>query len=151
MSTNSRIGILNKDGTVRSIYCHWDGHVDSAGETLFQSYRTAERVNELIDLGSLSVLGHSVGVKHDFNQSGLMNVCTAYGRDRGEKDQEAVDHTDIKDFLKYSEEFNYLFEDGTWRVTASSFRDDEFHELTEEFVKTGHKKARGDYDEDDEY
>lgn len=25
MSTRSNIGVLNNDGTVTAIYCHWDG------------------------------------------------------------------------------------------------------------------------------
>ena len=31
MSTRSRIGMINLDGSVSSIYCHFDGYADGSG------------------------------------------------------------------------------------------------------------------------
>ena len=28
MSTRSRIGVMMDDGTVKQVYCHWDGYVE---------------------------------------------------------------------------------------------------------------------------
>ena len=38
MSTNSTINIQNEDGTVDSIYCHWDGYLEFNGKLLQQHY-----------------------------------------------------------------------------------------------------------------
>jgi len=56
MSTNSRIGMLKEDGSVVSIYCHWDGYLEHVGDTLRQYYNYRYKVEELIALGALSSL-----------------------------------------------------------------------------------------------
>ena len=38
MATRNRIAIENQDGTVISIYCHWDGHIETNGKILFENY-----------------------------------------------------------------------------------------------------------------
>jgi hypothetical protein len=56
MATRSRIAIENQDGSVTSVYCHWDGHINSNGVILNENYTTKDKVEELIALGSLSSL-----------------------------------------------------------------------------------------------
>ncbi len=34
MATRSRIAIENQDGSVTSVYCHWDGHIETNGVEL---------------------------------------------------------------------------------------------------------------------
>lgn len=114
MSTNSRIGIVREGGTIRSIYCHFDGYPNHHEVILKSYYNTKEDVEELLDLGNLSVLGSSIGVKHSFNDFSKKDCCTAFGRDRGDKDAEALIHGNIDEFLEEGEEYNYLFQDNTW-------------------------------------
>jgi hypothetical protein len=71
MSTRSRIAIENQDGTVDSIYCHFDGYVDGVGKTLFNHY-DQEKLEKLLELGDISTLGEST------------EDTVAYCRDRGE-------------------------------------------------------------------
>jgi hypothetical protein len=71
MATRSRIAIENQDGTVDSIYCHFDGYVDSVGKTLFEHY-DQEKLERLLELGDISSLGEST------------IDTVAYCRDRGE-------------------------------------------------------------------
>jgi len=136
MSTRSRIGMVQDDGKVISIYCHWDGYPSNNGAILLKSYKDKEKVARLISLGDISSLEAEIEpkaetapgrysdtkdkmVKHTFDtpQAG---VVIAYGRDRGEDPEtikpridESVDAYEKSDL----EEWGYLFKDGQWFVT----------------------------------
>jgi hypothetical protein len=88
MSTRARIAIENQDETVDSIYCHFDGYIDSVGKTLFNHY-DQEKLEKLLELGDISSLGEST------------IDTVAYCRDRGE-DLKSQSFNDMED----------LFEDG---------------------------------------
>jgi hypothetical protein len=128
MATRSRIGIVNDNGTVTSIYCHWDGYPDHNGAILVEHYNTESKIRELMDLGCLSILGEVIGEKCDFNSfnSQHSNQCLAYGRDRGETNIDAVTHSNIAKFLSYGEAYNYLWHNNHW--TCTDFNGEE-HDL----------------------
>ena len=54
MSTNARIGLGLADGSVISVYHHWDGYPEWLGRILKQEYNTKEKIVELIDGGNMS-------------------------------------------------------------------------------------------------
>ena len=54
MATRSTIGVLNTDGSVTAVYCHWDGYPEHNGKILIENYTTEEKVRELISFGSIS-------------------------------------------------------------------------------------------------
>ena len=128
MGTRSRIGVMH--GTVcKSIYCHWDGYLEHNGQILQEHYNSA-RANNLVALGDLSSLKPEIGEKHAFSQFDLRaeevagykllteNMCTFYGRDRGETGTEfKVGHT-FEDFLEQCDncgaEYYYVMENGHW-------------------------------------
>lgn len=116
MSTNSTIAIKRIDGTTTSIYCHYDGYFEGVGATLQLAYNTAEKVEELLKLRDLSVLGYFTepqhGEKHDFEHP-TQNVCVAYHRDRGEEFRQSSGRC----------EFNYVFDeaDAVWYVEYEQF------------------------------
>ena len=126
MATRSTIGIIdNRTGVVTSIYCHWDGYPEHNCEILVKHYTDPDKIQALMDLGSLSSLGEEIGVKHGFShlstdlaeaqyleQYGKM--CVAYGRDRGETQVGSMTHNDIHAWLEHSEEFNYLWDGVRW-------------------------------------
>lgn len=132
MGTRSTIAILREDGSVSKIYCHWDGYLEHNGQKLLTHYNTAEKVEELIALGDLSSLGNTIGYKHpfspDYNKPGDVDkwnlmyreMCTAYGRDRGEKGTEARGWTSLQAYEDEAqfEEYNYVFMHGEWAVMA---------------------------------
>jgi hypothetical protein len=60
MSTRSRIGIENQDGTTTSIYCHFDGYISGVGKLLKEYYTTQAKVKALIKLGDISSLENVV-------------------------------------------------------------------------------------------
>jgi hypothetical protein len=82
--------------TVRAVYCHWDGYLEHNGAILHKHYAASPKVNNLIALGDLSSLRAEIGEKHAFSQfevakdeveafkAATENMCTFYGRDRGE-------------------------------------------------------------------
>lgn len=141
MATRSRIGIVNEDGTVSSIYCHWDGYPDHNGKLLTTHYTDREKVKALIELGSISSLGEHVeppsvvdesdtdgkkgermlkrfGVigKHSFDNP-LPGVTVAYHRDRGEDYHPPRINGSLDEYFEDdNEEYGYLFVDGEWLV-----------------------------------
>ena len=109
MATRSRIAIENQDGTITSIYCHWDGGIGTNGERLSQNYTTKELVNELIALGDISSLGETT------------EDTVAYARDQGEElEQTTIDNTPtlFEDGFENGVEYVYCFiRDGFWLVS----------------------------------
>lgn len=89
MGTRSRIGILNEDASIISIYCHWDGYPAHHGPILLQHYDSEDKTRALMALGDLSSLGGELGEKHKFEDRRQRNWCTAYLRDRNDKGCEA--------------------------------------------------------------
>ena len=96
-STRSRVGILNSDGTIKSVYVHNDGYLSGVGKTLKQNYTNDEKIKQLIALGNLSFIGKEIGEKHDFDSEDYESTL-AYGRDGGEKNQFANISNTIKEF-----------------------------------------------------
>ena len=127
MSTRCRIGIVEEDGTVKSIYCHHDGYVKGVGETLRKHYTDPEKIEKLINLGDISILGEEYdsewgkyywdkvdnGKTFTPKDYEMMDKMTVTYRDRGE---EGIDYRVDKDVEEYTkkagdcgEEFVYLF------------------------------------------
>jgi hypothetical protein len=118
MATRSRIGIENENGTVTSIYCHWDGYPENNGAILHKHYTNREKVQKLIDLGSISSLAPEIDAPegHTF-ETPVGGVVVAYHRDRGESLQHAS-HRNIQCFFNSDiEAYGYVFnQKGEWLV-----------------------------------
>ena len=121
MATRSNIGIVNDDGSVTGIYCHWDGYPENNGKLLLKHYNNSGIVNELMDLGDLSSLNKNLYCddnNHSFNNP-VDGVCVAFGRDRGEKNADSKSFTNISEFEKYANrttaDYQYLFNNGKWQ------------------------------------
>jgi hypothetical protein len=120
MATRSRIGIENEDGTVSSIYCHWDGYPSNNGKILSTHYTDRDKVNELIALGSISSLKQNVAPDSDHSfEKPQDDVTVAYHRDRGEDLDAGRIDASLEEFeKKYNEEYGYvLTKDNVWLVT----------------------------------
>jgi hypothetical protein len=112
MATRSTICIQDTDGTVTGVYCHNDGYLDHNGRILLNHYTDEESVRALIGLGNLSVLGSTP------------DNSFAYGRDRGESDQEAQTEISWESFIEeWGQQYNYIFIPGWgWEVEGESVR-----------------------------
>jgi hypothetical protein len=112
MSTRSRIGIENSDGTVTSVYCHFDGYYTGVGRTLHEHYKDRKKVKALIDLGDLSYVSEEVapapGQSHSFG-NGAEGVSMAYHRDRGDDFNQRKSKNREEFFKVDIEDYAYLF------------------------------------------
>ena len=119
MATRGNIAIVNEDGSITSIYVHWDSYPEYVGKMLLNHYTTSDIVNELLDLGNLSQLCENINFVgyHTFAEP-QKGVCVAYGRERGEKDQEAIVFEDLGEFEDSASnswaDYQYLFDNGKW-------------------------------------
>ena len=114
MATRSLIAKQNQDGTITSIYCHYDGYPSHNGVILQEHYNTPFKVDQLLALGDLSILGEELGMKQDFNNR-INGYCLAYGRDRGEKHVEAKTYTHDKFFsTDHGVDYLYLYNNNEW-------------------------------------
>ncbi len=121
MSTRSRIGILNEDATVTSIYCHHDGYPSGVGFILINCYTDEDEIYELMSLGDLSSLDEDI------------DSCDAYGRDRGEDDVEAKAFESVDDYQNQNDSsYTYLFQEGGWYVSSNG---DDFEFLTKDIIE----------------
>lgn len=116
MATSSMIAFDNTDA-VYSIICHLDGYPSYSGKILVEHYTDIEKVEELMDLGNLSVLGPEIGQKQDFdNYTSESDWCLAYGRDRGEEGQEAKTYSSVKEMCEDAMEYVYVFDGLKWSM-----------------------------------
>ena len=110
MATRSRIAIENQDGTVKSIYCHFDGYLKGVGKTLFNHY-DSEKLEKLIELGDISSLDEST------------EDTVAYHRDRNE-DLNFTTFPNVEDLFDYGFEsgIEYVYcltKDGIWLMNKT--------------------------------
>jgi len=124
MSTNSTIAVLNSNGTVSQIYCHWDGYVSHNGDLLLNFYNNQELAEKLVSLGNLSSLCENIEPftepsfgEHSFEHP-QPEVNVYYDRDRGEDNQEPEIFSSLELFeLSFSrQEYNYLWNGSEWLV-----------------------------------
>lgn len=89
-------------------------------------YTDAEKIDALMALGDISVLGSDIGEKHKFRH-GPDDWCDAYGRDRGEEEVSACAYSaaefvgEVASFYYYV----YLFSlaDKAWLCRSNRFGD----------------------------
>lgn len=121
MSTRSRIAMVYEDGTVKSIYCHFDGYPSGVGKTLNKYYTDPEKVKALMELGDISALGITTEHKpEDWKNWYTENERCVIYRDDGEENTDALEFASLKDYIAWlkggnlDQEFFYLFDSGKW-------------------------------------
>jgi hypothetical protein len=98
MATRSRIGIQNPDGSVNSIYCHFDGYPSHNGVILQDHYSDRDKLQQLIELGDISSLGDD------------LLTTRAYHRDRNEDYSPPTKNESLELFKKSDfEEYGYVY------------------------------------------
>ena len=102
MATRGRIGIELSDGSILSIYHHWDSYESWLGRILRTHYNTRQQVAELIDGGDMSSCWND-------------DKKPEYYSARGENCPPRLD-ADLCEYLlpDNSEEYAYLFRNGEW-------------------------------------
>jgi hypothetical protein len=141
MGTRSRIGVMHGD-VCKSVYCHWDGYLEHNGVILQEHYNSA-KANHLVSLGDLSSLQSQIGEVHAFSYHDLPtdevetfkatteNMCTFYGRDRGEENTEFKSDLTFELFFERAEscgaEWYYIMRDGVWYVGNTHENDAKYY------------------------
>jgi len=113
MATRSRIGLELKNGSVLSVYHHWDGYPEWLGRILNTHYNTKEKVAELIDGGDMSSCWNdTVWGK---NRTDGQKYGPEYYSARGEDCPPRLDGKLGEYLLKgIGEEYHYIFRNGEW-------------------------------------
>ena len=112
MSTRGRIGIELKNGSILSVYHHWDSYPEWLGRILRTHYNTRQKVAELIDGGDMS----SCWTEDRWNsETKAQEYGPQYYSQRGEDCPPRLD----KDLCEYllpenNEEYAYVFRNGEW-------------------------------------
>jgi len=116
MATRSRIGIELKNGSVLSVYHHWDGYPEWLGRILNTHYNSRSLAAELIDGGDMSScwtedrfsIDPTTGYK-------VQEYGPQYYSQRGEDCPPRLD-ADLAEYLlpANGEEYHYVFRNGEW-------------------------------------
>ena len=106
MATRGRVGLELADGSVLSIYSHWDNFPEHNGRILRTHYNTREKVSSLIDGGDVSCLW----TDKDWNGK-EWNDCKYKALTYAERGEECPPRLDANkyDYLADGEEYAYLF------------------------------------------
>jgi hypothetical protein len=91
MATRSNIGAIQEDGTIKAIYCHWDGYPEHVGATLAEHYDSPAKVAELLNLGDISSLGEDVSTVESYASRGETGTGARTYKDQEDWKQSAED------------------------------------------------------------
>ena len=118
MATRSTIAVEHNDGTISSVYSHWNGYPSWNGKVLIDNYNSLAIAEKLVALGSISSLAERLEPTHEevhtFDNP-VKGVTVFYHRDRGE--ELSVYHfADMEAYRRDNddEDYNYLFTNGNW-------------------------------------
>ena len=132
MSTNSRIGLRLEDGSILSVYHHWDGYPEWLGVVLNEHYNTRESIAELIDGGDMSSCYSDNEYDYEKQEFVKRDPRPEYYADRGEKIEDVCPklYKNDKEYFvatnKCCGEFAYIFElNNTWRCISIDFWNEE--------------------------
>ena len=109
MATRGRVGLELADGSILSIYNHFDSYPEFLGVKLVENFNTREKVEALVDLGDISALWTNLG----WNNETLPETGPLPYSSRGEDSPPRLD-ANFGKYLADGEEYAYLFANGKW-------------------------------------
>ena len=139
MATRSAIGYRKPDGSVRAVYCHWDGYPSHQLPILEKHYNGIRKVQALIKPGSMSSLRTRQLWEHTnvLAENGeILRDAEGYARYENEREAQPLYHYERGDgrdaeppitsafprntwFCSHDCEYLYIFErDKTWSVQS---------------------------------
>ena len=131
MATRSIIGLKNKDGSIKTIYTHFDGYPTGVGLQLFLNYRELDTVKKLLKYGNRSSLTGVPSKKESYSGTEFEQAVTYDSFDSLWNDR--IKNSDIEYFYIYqftdkgfawvayrveSGSRTYEFVDGTMKVSG---------------------------------
>ena len=119
MSTRSTIAVQHIDGTVSSVYCHFDGYLSHNGRMLFKHYATLADAEALVEMGAISYLAEHIVCPpgHSFKTQ-VNGYSVFYGRDRDCGTPVVNRYANYLEYTKTAPraDYNYIYKDGAWYV-----------------------------------
>ena len=138
MGTRSRIGIELTDGSVLSVYSHYEGYPSFNGRVLREFYNTKEKVSQLINGGNMSCTWTNAG----WNNETLPEMGPLHYTMRGESIEDNAPELskNKNEYLKLGgeygdEEYAYLFTSAGWTCYNTRSWDDNY--MKEEEIPEG--------------
>ena len=120
MSTRSSISVKNMEGTITTVYCHFDGYPSRVGKILLENYSEYHDALALVSLGGISSLNESIECPEGHSYDNQIDGYTVfYHRDRGEELRISY-HDTIEDAWDESgQEYNYYHDTEKWHLQKS--------------------------------
>lgn len=72
MGTRALVGIEREDGTVKTIYSHYDGYPSGVGKTLVDWYDCVDRMTDLVERGNNSGVLKSPKEMNWYGEAGVV-------------------------------------------------------------------------------
>ena len=126
MSTSSFIGIKRPSGYIKGIYCHHDGYPEYVGTILTYKYRNITKIEKLLALGDISILGEYIEPKNKNVPHTVMNyqkkTVVAYNRD-GNEDLVIRKNLRFEDIINMQVDYIYLWnlEHNVWHTYKMNY------------------------------
>lgn len=132
MSTHSTIGVANRDGSIRAIYCHFDGYLKGVGTCLVLEHDSYAAAMKLIERGPLNSCfpGKPVQEFDGPSDVGLTKTFTSF-------DSYLIC---INTWMYAS--YHYLFRDGDWYVSGYGCPDKSHIIKVEEALHLAHPESK---------
>jgi hypothetical protein len=133
MSTRGRVGLELADGSILSVYHHYDSYPEWLGRILNTHYNTKEKAAELIDGGDMSSCWTNERWTNDLLDRHKEEYGPQYYSQRGEDSPPRLD-SDLCEYLlpDNSEEYAYVFRNGEWVCyNMNQFDDSKLPEIVE--------------------
>jgi hypothetical protein len=119
MATRSSIAVQHEDGTISSVYCHWDGYLEHNGKMLVEHYASQELAETLVSGGAISQLQKRIApisAAHSFERP-EKDVTVFYARDRGEELKVSrFENLEMYRLTNDRQEYDYIFREGEWQL-----------------------------------
>tara|TARA_R110000868_G_C10416295_1_gene722857 strand:- start:63 stop:473 length:411 start_codon:yes stop_codon:yes gene_type:complete len=114
MGTRSRIGLELSDGSILSVYHHWDGYPSWLGRILKTHYNSYEKAENLIDGGDMSSCWTNEQWSNDLLDRNREKYGANYYSYRGEDCPPRLDKN-LNEYVGDGEEYAYLYTlNGEW-------------------------------------
>jgi len=135
MATRARIGLLQDDLSVLSVYHHWDGYPEWLGVTLKKHFNTYEKASELIDGGNMGCCySDSEYNAETGEQISVEPRATYYGGD----EEAPILSKNFDEFTRIDcwQEYSYVFVKDRWEAYSINHKwNDDFSEMTQVNVR----------------
>ena len=129
MSTRARIGIIQDDLSVKSVYHHWDGYPEWLGVTLKEHYNTEDKIAKLIEGGNMSSCYSDNEYDYEKQEFVKRDPQPEYYGGEHEKPHHNATFQRFLDDVNACEEYLYIFVNKCWKafsVTPLYDGNDEF-------------------------